>query len=202
MSDNPYERIEVLVAGREYLSARPIDFELDGKGVPIEALRYETTCPKCGGMIQFDRAEAMDGSIDCPECARDVVPPPTGPVMQQSEIVIRPRGQLIEKTKRAVPLKAQCPFVDPVEVGMFDPVDLFEEAEEPVPPPKPKSAPPKPKPDAPKKSKPDTPTKSKPETPKKPKTDLGNLENAEQLGQDAIKLREVLGSMEDPLGDE
>lgn len=55
MSDeavNVYERIDITVAG-DRLTARPSEFSFDNDGNPTAAVRYETTCPKCGNLIDF-----------------------------------------------------------------------------------------------------------------------------------------------------
>lgn len=116
MSDNPFERIEVVVSGKEKLTARPIEFE-EVDGVPVRAIRYETTCPICGGMVHFAPEDVIEGYIDC-ECLGQRPEPRRSPVIQQPAIEIRVVGQRTMLQQEPEPA---CPFVDPVELGDFDP---------------------------------------------------------------------------------
>lgn len=125
---NPYDRIEVLVLGKELLSARPIDFVFE-KGEPKKAIKYETTCPGCGCMIQFDISNAKKNNagvfyIGCGNCPSKV-PKDFNAIKEEkrqssSEISVKESGQVVKKLKFIPSLKDKCPFVDPVELGIFD----------------------------------------------------------------------------------
>jgi protein-arginine kinase activator protein McsA len=104
---NPHDRIELLVVGVR-LTARPIEFEFDSKKNPIKATRYETTCPKCGNLIQFF---GVKESVGCTSCGA------TEAKAVESRVLIR-QGAV---TKRKSDNQAQrgCPFIDPIEAGAF-----------------------------------------------------------------------------------
>jgi hypothetical protein len=103
----PHDRIELLVAGVK-LTARPIEFEFDAGKNPIRATRYETTCPKCGDLIQFF---GVMKSVGCTSCGA------TEAKAVESRVLIR-QGAV---TRRKSDNQAQrgCPFIDPVEAGAF-----------------------------------------------------------------------------------
>lgn len=142
---NVYERINITVAG-DPLTARPSEFSFDDDGNPTAAIRYETTCPKCGNLIDFcvdDVWHAADQDhVACTHCGAgrhkpepESEPEPTPaaiaadpePVATPSpEIKIRQAGQIVEEPAKAktggarVPDRG-CPFIDPIAEGDFIP---------------------------------------------------------------------------------
>ena len=132
--DNIYDRIDILIHDQE-LTARPIEFEMDKDENPIRATKYETTCPNCSNYIQFDipPLQNPDGSIvkesgqppprivSCPNCSSKPVH------IEKSSLVIKKQGQMIEQAPQVEVKKDRgCPFLDPIELGAFDPVALYD----------------------------------------------------------------------------
>lgn len=123
---SPYDRIELVVAGTQTLSARPIDFEFDEDNEPISVTRYETTCPECGQMIVFESVDVVvrDGVsyIGCNSCGKGHIPQdqPAPVPVKQPEVVIAPSGQRLELERPPVIIDRGCPFIDPVEAGIFE----------------------------------------------------------------------------------
>lgn len=119
---NPYERIEVMVSNMELLSARPIEFR-EQDGIPVEALRYETTCPKCGAMIQFSPEDVTykdeQGYIGCLDCDGADYSKRVSDNTPRSVIRVDSDGQNVSFTKYE---DRGCPFVDPIKLEQFDPM--------------------------------------------------------------------------------
>jgi protein-arginine kinase activator protein McsA len=103
----PYDRIELLVAGVK-LTARPIEFEFDVGKNPIKATRYETTCPKCGNLIQFF---GVLKSVGCTSCGATEVKAIEPRVLIRQGVVTRRKSD--NQAQRG------CPFIDPIEAGAF-----------------------------------------------------------------------------------
>lgn len=108
-SINPFERIELLVVGVK-LSARPIEFEFDKNKNPIKATKYETTCPKCGDMIQFFGVKESVGCAACGAIATKVKIVEPSVIIKHGAVA---RRKVNDQEQRG------CPFIDPVEVGVF-----------------------------------------------------------------------------------
>jgi hypothetical protein len=121
-----YDRIELIVAGTQSLSARPIDFEYDNDGNPINVIKYETTCPECGQMIVFEPSEIVIRNkvlyVGCSLCGKghisndEVVPV----LARRPEIVVVPSGQRLELDRLSEVVDRGCPFIDPIEAGIFE----------------------------------------------------------------------------------
>lgn len=122
ITNTVYDRIEIIVSGLERLTARPIEFEYDPTGNPIKVMRYESTCPACGNMIIFSPGDIIKrGGKDhviCNNCHVDAYDEfdVKGP-----DIRIKQTGQEVVKNDKPVPV---CPFVDPIEIGIFDSLEL------------------------------------------------------------------------------
>jgi hypothetical protein len=123
---NPFDRLNVLVEG-DQLTARPIKFEYDKHGNATKALEFETTCPKCGGMVLFkhDRKEGDEAiPVFCEACSGVVNELAEGASFQApgEPINVIAEGQ---ENKVEVPVKEEeCVFKDVVESGEFDPLYL------------------------------------------------------------------------------
>ena len=129
---NPFDRIEILIEG-EKLDARPVKFEYNTSGEVLKALEYETTCPKCGGLVIFGH-NSEDEKIEevyCEACSGVVNEPIINAILQppQEPINIRTEGQQlynqIDETKKSFPVsvterKDNCAFQDVVELGLFN----------------------------------------------------------------------------------
>ena len=121
-----YDRIELIVAGKQKLSARPINFRYDDDGNPVEVTLYETTCPGCGNMIQFVPSQMVEKDglwyVGCFVCNKGFVEPEKSApeLVVEPEVIVRPSGQKLEKERPLVPVDRGCPFIDPIEVGIFE----------------------------------------------------------------------------------
>ena len=116
MAELIYNRIAIHV-GSERLTARPIDFDLDERGNAISVKKYETTCPDCGGSIQFEVGEIQtrddEYSIKCPSCNLE-------PFTKTSKrITIKPTGQIPRKLT-ILTKEELAPWTDPILAGIFD----------------------------------------------------------------------------------
>lgn len=122
MDSSPYDRIEIIVAGLEKLTARPTAFEYDSLGNPTLATEFETTCPSCGSVVNFlvgDIIKRGDKDhVNCPHCQLNYY----DEFEKKSIISVRMGGQdmKVAETKPVV----ICPFIDPIEVGIFDPLKI------------------------------------------------------------------------------
>jgi len=112
---NVYDRIELVVVNMD-LTARPIEFQFEND-VPVAVTKYETVCPACSSMIHFtmDDTVTKDGKIylGCPHCRKM----PAAPVPGQTT-KIEPNMIFEKKEKRGI-IEKGCPFVDPLELGIF-----------------------------------------------------------------------------------
>ena len=116
-----YDRIEVIVSGRELLTARPIEFEQDDEGNNLSVFKYETTCPLCGSMVQFHPHEVdVVGDKKYINCACMG----TKKVNYSAVKLQRPSIEVVNKRiipQKKVEIDRGCPFVDPIELAIFDP---------------------------------------------------------------------------------
>jgi hypothetical protein len=120
-----FDRIDILVNGYE-LTARPIEFDYDAEGQPILVLKYETTCPTCGAMIQFGHTEHYyDGHyvFNCPECKMEDEGPEIESEIKKDQLIVQQNVVLVSQSQPLSPEKI-IPFLDPVEAGIFDPVKV------------------------------------------------------------------------------
>jgi hypothetical protein len=111
---NPYDRIEVKIAG-QMLSARPIVFTYKGDEI-VGVEKYETTCPSCGCMIHFGTGITETGCKECGAGGAIKAPIP------KDELSIAVVGQIFERNEippEVTPVDRGCPFVDPIELGIF-----------------------------------------------------------------------------------
>ena len=118
MDLSPYDRIEIIVAGLEKLSARPTKFEYDPQSNPTLATEYETTCPACGSVVNFLVGDIIkrgnNNHVNCPHCQMNYF----DEYEKKPVISIRMSGQEM-KAADAKPVVV-CPFVDPIENGTFN----------------------------------------------------------------------------------
>jgi hypothetical protein len=131
MNMGPYDRIDVVVAGLEELTARPTKFETDDDGNPTLAIEFETTCPSCGEVINFIVEEIMQhggkSHVNCPNCQTNYIDEYKD---KKPDISVRMGGQKIDKEKPRQEKKGPvCPFIDPIEEGMFEPNNVFVKAD-------------------------------------------------------------------------
>jgi len=80
---SPYDRVEIIFHG-EKLTARPIEFLYDDKGMPMSAIKFETVNPATGQMTQFLIEDLKEEQFEGPKKS-----------------------------------KFPCPFIDPIEKGIF-----------------------------------------------------------------------------------
>ena len=122
MDPSPYDRIEIIVAGLEKLTARPTAFEYDSLGNPTLATEFETTCPSCGSVVNFLVGDIIKHGgkdhVNCPHCQLNY----HDEFEKKSIISVRMGGQDMKVTEMK-PVVI-CPFVDPIEVGIFDPFKI------------------------------------------------------------------------------
>lgn len=114
-----FDRIDVVIAKHE-LTARPVDFKQDDDGNLIEILRYETTCPLCGCMVQFALSDAVIDDkrmfVECSECGAGKDHGVSIPV---KSIIVAQVGQIVERSSGVVVPDRGCPFIDPIADGVF-----------------------------------------------------------------------------------
>jgi len=133
-----WDRITVVVDGVE-IGARPIEFDFDVQGVPEKAIKWETTNPKTGQLLQFGINEVTWVG----EKAIWGIPP------KKTDVIISDGGNNINISKdlRRIPItelknlgmvralkemrkedqerqekqivQSVCPFVDPIAQGIF-----------------------------------------------------------------------------------
>jgi nitrogen-specific signal transduction histidine kinase len=133
-----WDRITVVVDGVE-IGARPIDFLFDVHGLPEKAIKWETTNPKTGQLLQF----GIDEVTWVNEKAFWGMPP------KKTDVVVQDGGNNINISKdvRRIPItelknlgmiralqemkkedrekqeqklvQSVCPFVDPIAQGIF-----------------------------------------------------------------------------------
>jgi hypothetical protein len=100
-----YDRIIAIVNGVE-LTARPIEFELDRDGMPIRAIKWETTSPVTGEMVQFGEKEVKwndEIAIYGEPCASVV----------KNELKIKHEHEHEHKSEVPVEVpKEECPFIE------------------------------------------------------------------------------------------
>lgn len=98
--ESPYDRIDIMINGAQ-LTARPIEFEYDEKGMPSKAIRYETVDPVTSQMVQFSLSD-----IDI-----------SGNLVSQAATAVRSScgGAKLQSANRSI--KPQ--FIDPIEAGFF-----------------------------------------------------------------------------------
>jgi len=118
---NVFDRIQVTI-NKHDLDARPIEFEMDADQNPVSVISYETTCPACGGMVQF-RLTDVDKRDDrylvgCSDCGS--VPPK---IPKKDKVVVAKEGQVVDEV-RAVSEPTEYPFCDPISIGVFKPDQL------------------------------------------------------------------------------
>lgn len=111
-----YDRINVLIGNQE-LTARPVDFVLDSNQNVIGVLRYETTCPDCGGLVLFDKPEKLDIDVShfvkCSVCLKE-------PIKVINKLKIEKVNQSIAKPR----IDLIVPWVNPIELDIFNPEQL------------------------------------------------------------------------------
>lgn len=95
------------------MSARPIDFnKIDG--VPIEPIKFETTCPACGMCVAFARDAFRIANatsyVECPHCHVDYKPK-----IEEAQPPMRNFGQTIVAPTSVQPPIDGNPFGDPID---------------------------------------------------------------------------------------
>jgi len=122
MDPSPYDRIEIIVAGLEKLTARPTAFEYDSLGNLTLATEFETTCPSCGSVVNFLVGDIIkyggNDHVNCPHCQLNY----HDEFEKKHTISVNMGGQEM-KVKDVKPVVI-CPFIDPIEVGIFDPLKI------------------------------------------------------------------------------
>ena len=97
---NVFALLPVFIEDQE-MQARPIEFEFDVEKNPLVALRWESVHPKTGELLQFGMENLVpreDGKYD------------------YSETPVSP----LYGIKTSIPgVSNDCPFQDPVELGLF-----------------------------------------------------------------------------------
>ena len=131
--ENLWDRIEVIVSGREKLTARPIEFKYDKDGNPTVVLRYETTCPICGELVQFNTTEMITKEgyqyINC-HCVKEIKTKTSVNVLMQRPGIEVLNDKKIVKKEVKVEEGHGCPFIDPIEAGLFDPIKIEDAVKE------------------------------------------------------------------------
>jgi hypothetical protein len=123
---NIFDRIPIIVDGYE-LYARPIEFDFDKDRNPIAATKYEATCSSCGSMLQFVKKDliVMDDKsyLGCNECGVGFVERSI-PKLSKDLIKVEDAGQVIEGDEKREEDDPGCPFWDPMEANLFNPVKI------------------------------------------------------------------------------
>lgn len=111
-----FDRIDVII-GNSQLTARPIDFNLDQYQNPVDVLKYETTCPDCGGLVHFDEKQGDITYVKCPVCQKEPVK------VKEASYKIEETGQQVKTIEKRKP-PVITPWVNPIDQGLFDPNQL------------------------------------------------------------------------------
>lgn len=129
----PFDLVTVIIQGEEVL-ARPIEWDRaqhdrfgnDKDGTPMQPTVCVTTCPHCGGMVQFNMSDRYNGDhLKCTNCnagaADEIVvqaAPPPPPLVPPVVVPTAIAG--IQVLRPATP---EAHPVLPVEVALFtDPI--------------------------------------------------------------------------------
>jgi hypothetical protein len=117
-----YERIKVIISGVS-LTARPVGFISDKTGTPVTAVRWESTHPDTGELVEFgiEDVEFVDGVA---YFGNKVSAPSKDKIVIRKPPVKRRVGERQSFRTVATPVVAQsklsgCPFIDPVSTGLF-----------------------------------------------------------------------------------
>lgn len=127
----PFDRIQVIVDGVEMM-ARPIDFVKDENGNPLRAIKWETVNPKNGQLIQFEIGEvSWIGEVAVWGENFEKVQPNGGnfikindakkiPVTELKQLgATKVLGEKLEPPVRVPKPESICPFIDPIEQGIY-----------------------------------------------------------------------------------
>lgn len=116
---NPYDRILVVVDGDEQY-VRPIEFEMDKDENPTKAIKWEAVNPKNGQLLQFIENEIVikDGKKYYKEFVEQVEQDSSIKIGRKLKIMKEP-SKVVEANKDVKPVEVECPFIDPIEMGLF-----------------------------------------------------------------------------------
>jgi hypothetical protein len=119
-----YDKIMILIKGKQ-LPARPVEFIFGEDKLPSKAVRWETTDPGTGQLLQFSIDEVKwspDGTAYFGE-------QPSKAVKPDAIVIVTPRPRIhvsallnIGQVKTEAQIRGMaevCPFRDPVEEGLF-----------------------------------------------------------------------------------
>lgn len=126
LTENPYDLLPVTLAG-ELLRTRPVEFEYDIKdGLPIAAIKYHSTCPKCSQLVEFSpdqiKVRPQSDSSRQPEyfvqgCEACPVPKDCVKLDSEPEINADEIGDIVDFNAFKQKLAASEAFVDPIVAG-------------------------------------------------------------------------------------
>lgn len=106
-----FDMLEVVIGG-ETMQARPVAW---AEEVPI---KFQTTCPKCSQLIEFDGHDFVCASCGTPGAVKTTPPEKTAVVPLQ----ITPLPGLQGMVEQKIP---KGPILDPLDEGLF-PKDLLD----------------------------------------------------------------------------
>jgi hypothetical protein len=105
-----YDMLEVVIGG-ETMQARPVAW---AEEVPI---KFQTTCPKCSQLIEFDGHDFVCASCGTPGAVKNNPPPPVG-----ITVAVFPDLKNVGMVEQKIP---KGPILDPLDEGLF-PKDLLD----------------------------------------------------------------------------